>query len=435
VEAQSEVKQSSEDVVAIILGGGQGARLFPLTAQRAKAAVPLGGKYRLIDVAVSNCINSGIDKVNVLTQFNTTSLHRHIMRTYRFSGLSSAFVEILSAEQTLEQPNWSQSTTDAVRRAWRHFDEKVDHYLILPGDHLYRMDYRKLIEHHLRTDADLTLAVTPVSAEKAGASGVVRLDQEGRVRAYLEQPRQEVMSEWRWDQPTFGGEQPAQRERPYLASMDIYLFKRSVLRTLLDETPLAFDFGLELIPHAVRTGHVRGYLFEGYWEKIGTIGSFYRANLDLTGPEPIFSFYDPVAPIYTRPRSLPSAKIRECQIKDCLLGEGAILHGARLCQCVVGVRTRIEPGAHLERTIIMGASQYQTVEEMEENRRQGWPILGIGHGAVIRNAIIDKNVHIGADAHITNQAGVQHFDGEHYFIREGIVIIPRGAVVPDNTII
>lgn len=424
----------SKDVLAIILGGGQGARLFPLTAQRAKPAVPLGGKYRLIDVAVSNCINSRIDKVHILTQFNTASLHRHIMRTYRFSGFSSAFVDILPTEQTLEHRDWFQSTTDAVRRAWRHFDQwKVDTYLILPGDHLYRMDYRELIQHHWDTNADLTLAVTPVSKEKAMTSGVVQLDQSGRVLAYREQPRDGALSEMRLDQQTGGLE--TGEERPYLASMDIYVFKKSTLRWLLDQTPPAFDFGMELIPYAVQTCEVRAYLFDGYWEKMGTVGSFYRVNLDLVGPEPKFSFYDPVAPIYTRARSLPPAKIRQCDIKDCLLGEGVILSGAHLRQCIVGIRTRIEPGARLERTIIMGASRLQTIEEMNEDRRQGRPLLGVGEGAVIRNAIVDKNARIGAGARITNEAGVQHVDGEGYYIRDGIVIIPRKAVVPEGTVI
>ncbi|MBI3950675.1 MAG: glucose-1-phosphate adenylyltransferase [Acidobacteria bacterium] len=421
-------RASLADVVAIILGGGQGARLFPLTAQRAKPAVPLGGKYRLIDIAVSNCINSSIEKVHILTQFNSVSLHRHIMRTYRFSDLSSGFVDIQPTEQTLERRDWFQNTTDAVRRAWRHFDQgKVETFLILPGDHLYRMDYRELIQQHWDTNADLTLAVTPVSEEKAMTSGVISLDQQGRVATYREQPRGEALRQMRVGQAIL--------DRPYLASMDIYVFKKSVLQMLLDQTTPAFDFGMELIPHAVQTGDVRAYQFEGYWEKIGSIGSFYRVNLDLVRPEPAFSLYDPVAPIYTRPRSLPSAKIRECDIEECLLGEGVILNGAHLRQSIVGVRTRIEPGAHLERTIAMGASRYQTIEETEEDHRQGRPLLGIGAGAVIRNAIIDKNVRIGAGARITNEAGIQNFDGERHYIRDGIVIIPRMAVIPDGTVI
>jgi glucose-1-phosphate adenylyltransferase len=425
-----------KDVLAIILGGGQGARLFPLTAQRAKPAIPLAGKYRLIDVAVSHCINSGLERVFILTQFNTASLHRHITRTYRFGGLSNASIDILPTEQTLEHRDWFQSTTDAVRRAWRHFEpERVDTFLILPGDHLYRMNYTELVQCHWDTKADLTIAVTPVSEEKARTSGVVSIDSRGRVLAYREQPRDRALAEMRLDQQVADLERAFRAERPYLASMDIYVFNKSVLRLLLDQTTPAFDFGMELIPQAVQSCDVRAYLFEGYWEKIGTIDAFYRVNLDLAGPDPQFSFYDPVAPIYARPRSLPSAKIHDCEIKDCLLGEGVVVSGARLYQSVVGVRTRIEAGAHVERTIIMGASRYQTVEEMEEDRRQGRPCLGIGAGAVIRQAIIDKNVRIGAGTRILNEAEVQHFDGERYYVRDGIVIIPRKAVIPEGTVI
>ncbi len=424
--------RSTKEVLAIILGGGQGARLFPLTARRAKPAIPLAGKYRIIDVAVSNCINSGLDKVYILTQFNTASLHRHIARTYRFSGLSRAFVDILPTEQTLEHRDWFQSTTDAVRRAWRHFDPwEADTYLILPGDHLYRMDYREMLHYHWETGADLTLSVTRVSEAKASACGVVRLDDRGRVRLYREQPRGEALTEMRTEHP---GDGAHQRDAPaYWASMDIYVFKKSVLRRLLDETTPLFDFGMELIPRAVQMCDVRAYRFSGYWEKIGTIGSFYRANLDLVGPEPKFSLYDPHLPIYTQPRWLPPAKIRQCEITDCLVAEGSILWGARLHQCVVGIRTRIEPGASLERVIVMGASGFQTVEEIEADRRQERPILGIGQGAIIRNAIIDRNARIGAGAQIINEAGIDRMDGQGYYIREGIVIIPQNAVIPPGT--
>lgn len=426
----------SRDVLVIILGGGQGARLFPLTAQRAKAAVPLAGKYRLIDVALSNCINSRLEKIHILTQFNTASLHRHITRTYRFSRLTDAFVDILPAEQTMERSDWFQSTTDAVRRAWGHFDqEEATTCLILPGDHLYRMNYEPLIHHHWDTGADLTLAVTPASEEKAMAGGVVSVDRQGRVLKYSEQLRGEALGQMRLDSPVLGLSPSGLAERPYLAAMDIYVFKKDVLRRLLEQTNPAFDFGLELIPQAVQTCHVRAYLFDGYWERLGTIRAFYQAHMDLVGPDPKFTLYDAGAPMYTRPRSLPAAKIRECHLTDSLLSEGVILSGARLHQCVIGIRTRIEPGACLERTILMGATRYQTIEEMQEDRRLGRPLLGIGAGAVIRQAILDRDVRIGAGARITNEVGVQHFDGEYHYIRDGIVIIPRRAVVPDGAVI
>lgn len=419
----------ARDVVAIILGGGQGARLFPLTRDRAKPSIPLAGKYRLIDVAVSNCINSGLQKIYVLTQFNTTSLHRHITRTYRFSGFSELSVDILPTEQTFEHRDWFQSTTDAVRRAWRHFDsERVGTCLVLPGDHLYRMDYSELIGYHWETGADVTLAVTPVAEEKAISCGVVAVDERQRVCLYYEEPRGSALSELRLN-PT------GIADKPYLAAMDVYVFKKSVLEELLRRTDPTFDFGMELLPRAVREYDVRAYRFDGYWEKIGSISSFYRVSLDLARADSPFSFYDPEAPIYTRPRSLPAAKVTRCQIRDCLLGEGIILSGARLSQCIVGIRTRIEPGADIAQTIIMGASRYQTIEEIQQDWQQGRPPLGIGAGAVIRRAILDKNVRIGAGARIVNEAGLRHVDGDNYFIREGIVIIPRQAVIAPGTVV
>jgi glucose-1-phosphate adenylyltransferase len=406
--------------------------LFPLTKERAKPSIPLAGKYRLIDVAVSNCINSRLENIYVLTQFNTTSLHRHITRTYRFSGFSELSVDILPTEQTFEHHDWFQSTTDAVRRAWRHFDsDRIQTCLILPGDHLYRMDYSELIQYHWDTDADVTLAVTPVTEEKAMTSGVAVVDGQQRVRMYYEEPRGPVLKEMQLSPHGPNGAS----DKPYLAAMDVYVFKKSVLEQLLKETTPTFDFGIELIPQAVRDYDVRAYPFDGYWEKIGSISSFYRVSLDLVQPDPPFSFYDPDAPMYTRPRSLPSAKIASCEIRACLLGEGVILNGARLNQCIVGIRTRIEPGADLARTIIMGASRYQTIDDVEDDWRHNRPVLGIGAGAVIRNAILDKNIRIGAGARIVNEAGLRHFDGHNYYIREGITIIPRQAVIPAGMVI
>jgi glucose-1-phosphate adenylyltransferase len=424
------------DTLAIILGGGQGTRLFPLTALRSKPAVPLAGKYRLIDIAVSNCINSGIGKIYVLTQFNSASLNRHISRTYRFGRFSDDFVDVLAAEQTLENRNWFQGTADAVRQGWRHFDQwRTETYLILAGDHLYRMDYRDFIERHRQTNADVTISVIAVEEERASGFGLLKVDETGRVIEFREKPQGEALVAMRTDTRRCGLTVEQARHRPYLASMGIYVFKKSVLKALLDNNPEQVDFGREIIPTAITACRVQTYLFDGYWEDIGTIRAFYRANMDLTMALPRFNLYDPDAPIYTHPRFLPPAKIRECRIHDCLIADGAILSGAELIHCVVGIRTRIERGARLERTILMGADYYQTVEEIAADRARGIPPVGIGENTTIYQAIIDKNARIGAQVKIVNQAGRDHADGPNYYIREGIVIIPKDATIPDGTVI
>lgn len=426
----------TDDILAIILGGGQGTRLFPLTALRSKPAVPLAGKYRLIDIALSNCINSGIGKIYVLTQFNSASLNRHISRTYRFSRFSDDFVDILAAEQTLENRNWFQGTADAVRQGWRHFDQwRAETYLILAGDHLYRMDYRDFIERHRQTNADVTISVLAVEEERALGLGLLKIDDSGRVIEFREKPQGEALAAMRTDTSRCGLTADVARRRPYLASMGIYVFKKSVLKALLDNNPEQVDFGREIIPTAITECHVQTYLFDGYWEDIGTISAFYRANMDLTMALPKFNLYDPDAPIYTHPRFLPPAKIRECRIHDCLIADGSILSGAELIHCVVGIRTRIEPGARLERTIIMGADYYQTVEEIAADRARGIPPVGIGENTTIYKAIIDKNARIGANVKIVNQGGREHADGPNYYIREGIVVIPKDAIIPEATVI
>lgn len=424
------------EVVAIILGGGQGMRLFPLTAQRSKPAVPLAGKYRLIDIPISNCINSGITKIYVLTQFNSASLNRHISRTYRFSRFFDDFVDILAAEQTLDNRNWFQGTADAVRQGWRHFEQwKSDTYLILAGDHLYRMDYRDFIAHHLETHADVTISALAVDEERASDFGLIKIDGTGRVTEFSEKPKGEALLKMRTDTGAIGLKPDEARRRPYLASMGIYVFNKHVLKKLLDEDRSKVDFGREIIPAAIKRYRVQCYLFDGYWEDIGTIKSFYRANMDLTMAEPKFNLYDPVAPIYTHPRFLPAAKIRECRIHDCLIADGSILNGAELVHCVIGIRTRIEAGARLERSIVMGADFFQTAEERDQDIRRGIPVVGIGENTIIQKAIVDKNARIGAGVKIINRAGLENFDGENYYIRDGIVIIPKNAIVPDGTII
>lgn len=426
----------TNDILAIILGGGQGTRLFPLTALRSKPAVPLAGKYRLIDIALSNCINSGIGKIYVLTQFNSASLNRHISRTYRFGRFSEDFVDILAAEQTLENRNWFQGTADAVRQGWRHFDQwRAETYLILAGDHLYRMDYRDFVERHRQTSADVTISVIAVEEEKAPGLGLLKTDDTGRVIDFREKPQGEALAAMRTDTSRCGLPPDEARRRPYLASMGIYVFKKSVLKALLDNNPEQVDFGREIIPTAINECHVQTYLFDGYWEDIGTISAFYRANMDLTMALPKFNLYDPDAPIYTHPRYLPPAKIRECRIHDCLIADGSILSGAELIHCIVGIRARIERGARLERTILMGADYYQTVEEIAADRARGIPPVGIGENTTIYKAIIDKNARIGANVKIVNQSGREHADGPNYYIREGIVVIPKEAIIPEGTVI
>mgnify|MGYP000069244178 CR=1 FL=1 len=425
-----------DDVLAIILGGGQGTRLFPLTKDRAKPAVPLAGKYRLVDISVSNCINSGITRIYVLTQFNSASLNRHISRTYQFGPFLEGFVDILAAEQTLENRNWFQGTADAVRRGWRHFEQwRAETYLILAGDHLYRMDYRAFLVHHERTRADVTLSVVAVEEERASDLGLLKIDAGGWVVEFREKPTGAALQEMRTDTAQIGLSPEEAARRPYLASMGIYVFRKSVLRELLEGYPQYVDFGREIIPEAIRRYRVQAYLFDGYWEDIGTIRAFYEANISLTLPVPKFNLYDPDAPIYTHPRYLPPAKIRDCRIHDCLIADGSILNGAELIQCVIGVRSRIERGARLVRTIVMGADFYQTLEEMAADRARGIPIVGIGEGTEIVGAIIDKNARIGAGVRIVNADGREHADGEGWYIRDGIVVVPRYAIIPDGTVI
>lgn len=423
-------------MLAIILGGGRGSRLFPLTAERSKPAVPLAGMYRLIDIPVSNCINSGIIKIYVLTQFNSASLNRHIARAYRFSRFSDGFVEILAAEQTLSNPNWFQGTADAVRQGWRHFDQwRINTYLILAGDHLYRMDYRDFIARHRQMNADVTVSVIAVGEEKASEFGLLKIDESGRIVEFREKPKGEALSAMKVDTSRIGLSREEAQRRPYLASMGIYVFKKTVLKGLLDQGETKVDFGREIIPAAIKNHNVQAYLFNEYWEDIGTIKSFYLANIDLTMVDPKFKLLDPEVPIYTHPRFLPPAKIRECRIHDCLIADGSILSGAELVRCIVGIRTKIATGARLQRTIVMGADYYQTAEEMAEDRLRGIPVVGIGENATISNAIIDKNAHIGANVKIANEAACENIDGENYYIRDRIVIIPKNAVIPDATVI
>ncbi|HEY9832207.1 MAG TPA: glucose-1-phosphate adenylyltransferase [Stenomitos sp.] len=426
-------------VLGIILGGGAGTRLYPLTKLRAKPAVPLAGKYRLIDIPVSNCINSDILKIYVLTQFNSASLNRHLARTYNFAGFSDGFVEVLAAQQTAENPSWFQGTADAVRQyLWLMEEWEVDEFLILSGDHLYRMDYRLFVERHRDTNADITLSVVPIDEKRASDFGLMKIDQTGRVVDFSEKPKGDALKKMQVDTTTLGLDSEQAQKMPYIASMGIYVFKRDVLIDLLNRSPDQTDFGKEIIPASAKDYNVQAYLYNGYWEDIGTIESFYDANLALTQqPRPPFSFYEERAPIYTRARYLPPTKLLDCNVTESMIGEGCILKQCRINHSVLGIRSRIEAGCIIEDTLIMGADFYEPFAERQSDCETSRVPLGIGSNSTIRRAIIDKNARIGCDVQIINKDKVEEAEREDqgFFIRNGIVVVIKNAVIPDGTII
>src|SRR5690349_14381156 len=395
---------ANSKLLAIILGGGAGNRLFPLTQQRSKPAVPLGGKYRLVDIALSNCINSDILRTFVLTQYNSASLNRHIAQTYRFSHFSNGFVEILAAEQTPESPQWFQGTADAVRQVLPHIrDWGIDTLLILSGDHLYRMDYRQFLQRHHESGADVTVSVIPCEARAASEFGLLKTDEHGHIVEFKEKPKGDDLLSMQVDTTQLGLEANEAKRRPFLASMGLYVFKYDRLEQLLNEgDPSWMDFGKEVIPAAIASGPVQAYLFDGYCEDIGTIGAFYRANLDLTAKIPKFNLFDAEAPVYTRARYLPPSKVEETHIDDSIISEGCIINGAKVTNSVIGLRSRISKGVQIDTSFMMGADFYQTFEEMRSDRDRGLPRLGIGEGTVVKHAIIDKNARIGSNARLLN---------------------------------
>lgn len=429
---------ASTKLLAVILGGGAGNRLFPLTQQRSKPAVPLGGKYRLVDIALSNCINSDVLRTFVLTQYNSASLNRHIAQTYRFSQFSNGFVEILAAEQTPDSPQWFQGTADAVRQVLPHIrDWGIDTLLILSGDHLYRMDYRQFLQRHHESNADVTVSVIPCEARSASEFGLLKTDEHGRIVEFKEKPKGDDLLSMQVDTTTLGLDANEAKRRPYLASMGIYVFKYDRLEQLLNDDPSWMDFGKEVIPAAIRYGPVQAFMFDGYWEDIGTIGAFYRANLDLTSKIPKFNLFDAEAPVFTRARYLPPSKIEETEINDSIVSDGCIINGAKITNSVVGLRSRISKGVQMEASFMMGADFYQTFEDMRRDHGRGLPRVGIGEGTVVKRAIIDKNARIGNNARLLNEAGTTAADGPNgsYYIRDGIIIVPKNAVVPDGTVI
>ncbi|MEM9803658.1 MAG: glucose-1-phosphate adenylyltransferase [Cyanobacteria bacterium P01_D01_bin.56] len=427
-------------VLGIILGGGAGTRLYPLTKMRAKPAVPLAGKHRLIDISISNCINSGILKIYVLTQFNSASLNHHVSRSYPFAGFQSGFVDVLAAQQTPDNPNWFQGTADAVRQHMQIFKGMdVDEYLILSGDHLYRMDYQQFIRRHRETNADITLSVLPVDEERASSFGLMKIENGfSKIVSFSEKPEGEDLKRMQVDTTVLGLSAEEAKIKPYIASMGIYVFKRDVLIDLLDKYAQCTDFGKEIIPYSIKDYNVQAYLFNDYWEDIGTIRSFFDANLALVKqPNPLFSFYDRNAPIYTRARYLPPTKQLECHVSQSMISEGCILKDCKIINSVIGIRSRIESACTVHNSLIMGADYYQGDFERRSNCDRSPTPLGIGAGSEIKNAIIDKNARIGCNVKILNKDNVEEAnrESEGFYIRNGIVIVLKDATIPDNTVI
>ena len=420
------------DTLAVILGGGAGSRLFPLTQHRSKPAVPLAGKYRLIDIPISNCINSELLRMFVVTQYNSASLNRHVARTYRFDRFGTGFVTILAAEQTPGSHEWYQGTADAVRQCLKHIDPYPHRrVLILSGDQLYRMDFNAFAAHHRSSWADLTVATIPVTAEDASAFGILKTDADGVITEFHEKPARDELDGL--DSPVSA--QMRDQGRVYLASMGIYMFERDVLREVLLSGPDEKDFGKEIIPAAIAGRRVVSYPFDGYWSDIGTVRSFYDANIALAGPDPEFDLYDEDAPIFTNARMLPPAKVQDSHVRNSMIAEAAVVTHATVEDSVVGIRSFLSGGSELRRTVMLGADY---LPWRDPGRRPGLnpPLApGVGPRSVVENAIIDKNVQVGADCRITNDAGVEEADGDGWFIRDGVVVLPKNAIIPDGTVI
>lgn len=425
-----------QNVLCLILGGGRGTRLYPLTMLRSKPAVPVAGKYRLIDIPISNCLNSGLNRVYVLTQFLSVSLHRHIANTYKFDAFDRGFVEVLAAQQTNEAADWYQGTADAVRQNVRYVQEDgADNVLILSGDQLYRMDFRQLLRTHWDSRADVTIAALPVERGQVPSFGILRLDDAGQVVDFIEKPKaEEQLRAFRTPADWIDRRGIASAGREYLASMGIYVFSRKALLELLNAQPLAADFGKEIFPRSIRTHHVQAHLFDGYWEDLGTIQAYHEANLALAGDEPPFDFHSSKGVIYTRMRFLPASRISGAHVEHCLISDGCVVQpGARIQRCVMGVRSRIGRDAVLRDTVIVGADRFETDEERAANQARGIPNLIVGDHTVIERAILDKDCRVGADVRIVNRRNLSEEDGVNYVIRDGIVVIPKAVIVPDGT--
>src|SRR3954469_1267860 len=429
----------NNEALAIILGGGQGSRLFPLTQHRSKPAVPIGGSYRLIDIPISNCLHADIRRIFVLTQFNSASLNRHISQTYRMDPFSDGMVEILAAEQTPDNPNWFQGTADAVRQAARHIVRyDADYYLILAGDHLYRMDYCELIDAHIERNADITIAAQPVPVEDASAMGIFRFDPSGRIIAFEEKPKRDRLDEIGqsippgavWGQARGSGMTSSDASKPFVASMGVYVFSREVLLEAIEQEG-ATDFGRQIIPSALDRYRVNAHLFRGYWADVGTVDSFYDANIMLTRPGAPFRFYDPRRPIYTHPRFLPGPRLSDCSVRTAIISEGCYLERCVVEDSIIGTRTNTQGGAQIRRSVLLGADFY---EADDDHPGQGdKPRLGIGRDVVLDRVMVDKNARIGDGAKLVNASRVQEADGDGYYIRGGVIIVPKDGVVPPGT--
>ena len=420
----------TSDTLAIILGGGQGSRLFPLTATRSKPAVPIGGKYRLIDVPISGCLHAGIRRIFVLTQFNSASLNRHISNTYQLDRFSGGFVEILAAEQTPDNPHWYQGTADAVRQATRHFTEHdAEYYLILAGDHLYRMNYEALIEAHKTAHADITIAAQPVDPATATQMGIFRFDANGRIVAFEEKPKAARLNEIGRSIPSGATFATHTDEQPFMASMGVYVFSRRVMLEILEREE-GHDFGRELIPGALATYRVQPYLFRGYWADVGTVESFYEANVMLGRPMAPFRFWDPSQPIYTHLRHLPGSRLTDCHISTSIVADGSFLDRCRIHESVIGLRTLVQAGSKITNSVLLGADFYE-----DGSPPPGVPPLGIGRNVELARTIVDKNARIGDGARLVNERGVAEADGDGYYIRGGIIVVPKGGVIAPGTIV
>jgi glucose-1-phosphate adenylyltransferase len=426
---------NTSHVLSVILGGGQGTRLFPLTKERAKPAVPLAGKYRLVDIPISNCINSALRRIYLLTMFNSASLHRHISQSYKFDHFTGGFVEILAAEQTYSDKSWYQGTADAVRKNITHFmNHEWDYLLILSGDALYRMDFREIIQVHQEAEAEITVATIPVGRPEAQSLGIMQMDATRRITRFVEKPKDPAVldslklpSEW---YPQLGIKKEGEL---FLASMGIYLFNRGVVRQLLDNT--LTDFGKDIIPKAIQDRRVFSSVFQGYWEDIGTIRAFFEANLDLTNELPRFNFFDMAAPIFSRPRFLPASKINGAQIDHAIISDGCILNRATITHSIVGLRCSVGAGTVLNRVVLLGTDYYESLESILGHEKEGIPRIGIGANCRIENTIVDKNARIGENVVISPAGKPESLDGPNYYIRDGIVVIPKTAVIPHRTVI
>jgi len=422
----------SREILSVILGGGAGSRLYPLTASRSKPAVPIAGKYRLVDIPISNCLNNGIGRMFVLTQFNSASLNRHIKNTYHFSAFSKAFVDILAAEQTPDNPAWYQGTADAVRQGLRHIEPfDSDYVLILSGDQLYQMDFAEMLDNHKALGADISVATIPVAEREAPEFGILK-SKEGMIDSFIEKPKKELLGDWVSDT----GSEMLAKGRIYLASMGIYIFNRNLLFDMLQsEFKEATDFGKEIIPQSIKKYKVASYQYTGYWTDIGNIYSFFEANLDLTKDLPDFNMFDSDRTIYTRSRMLPPAKISGTTLEKTIIAEGSIIHASRIEHSVIGIRSRVGHGSTIVNSYLMGSDYYETLPEIAKVQERGLPLLGVGERCYIKNAILDKNVRIGNDVRINGGNHLGNQDHSLFTVKDGIVVIKKGAVLPNGFVI